>query len=520
MPGQTVPAGWAPPQDATTESKKHVNDGDASEDDDDDDEDEDEDEVPQPEVQDQFDLRRRFTVNRVGVPSTSSSSSSSVPGVIPSAIKLPTDKEPTAVDEKPPLDAAAKELVRKRFGKIRTMVKLMGAVRLASQMKLPEKCGWLERITGSTLFGQSTDRVWVVLRDNTLRWYENPQDTKPLGSIDLHLVPTEVQRQWALVPEVVGRPPTTVSKRCGGCDFMQPIIQALLSSEEAAIFKLAPLQPRLGGDASDQSSDGLQWLASSLAEGEEWVKAIAAHTTEVEPEALEEEFAPEIGRQIGSGNAEPTDDGWWKVKSITPGKFSLIARTGDILLFRSPGTLPQLIRTASGGRFDHVALLLRLDGGRIGLLEATGNQGVGLCSWDEFVGNEWYQIYPEIALRRVSFERSEDSLTELQQWAGRVLGKPYSLSIGKLMQRKSISAGGLPNDGAYFCSQLVAEALKVLKVIPRGKSSTQFWPASFEAATKPQPECNDGCSFDDQLTLDFGGKPKSGKGAQPGRDVT
>merc|ERR1712079_866870 len=131
---------------------------------------------------------------------------------------------------------------------------------------------------------------------------------------------------------------------------------------------------------------------------------------------------------------------WWKLQRISPEKFKCITLTGDILLFRSHGNVPQIIRTFSGGRFDHVGLLLKLAGGEIGILEATGNQGVGLCTWSEFLENGWEQLYPEMAVRRVVFPRTTERLVALQNWVGEVLGKPYGLSIGRMMQKNSISA--------------------------------------------------------------------------------
>merc|ERR1712039_684440 len=80
---------------------------------------------------------------------------------------------------------------------------------------------------------------------------------------------------------------------------------------------------------------------------------------------------------------------------------------------------------------------------------------------------------------------------------GSVVGKPYSLTVSKLARRNSAEAAG------YFCSELVAEGLKVLKVLPRGKSSTQFWPSTFEARNSGRLETLPGTSFGDELVIDF-----------------
>merc|ERR1712113_639032 len=135
--------------------------------------------------------------------------------------------------------------------------------------------------------------------------------------------------------------------------------------------------------------------------------------------------------------------------------------------------------------------------------EATGNLGVGLCTWKEFMDNDWQSLYPELALRRVRFPRTAERLNALEKWCGQVNECPYSLSVTKLRQRNSVSQGGEAHDGTFFCSELCAEALKVLGVIPRGLASAQWWPSSFEAGQKAPCELEKGCSFGDELTLDF-----------------
>lgn len=189
--------------------------------------------------------------------------------------------------------------------------------------------------------------------------------------------------------------------------------------------------------------------------------------------------------------------------SSAPEKFVHIAQTGDVLLFRSEGTAPMIIRAASGGHFDHVALILKLHDGTLALLEATGNLGVGVCTWTEFVENSWQNLYPEIAIRRVRFQRTAERLSALEAWCFAVNGKPYSLTISKLRQRESVSSGAVSESNSFFCSELVAEALKVLGVLPRGLSSSQWWPSSFETSQQLPVETCPHASFGEQLTIDF-----------------
>lgn len=195
--------------------------------------------------------------------------------------------------------------------------------------------------------------------------------------------------------------------------------------------------------------------------------------------------------------------GWWKISRISPEQFVDIADTGDVLLFRSHGFIPRLIRAASGcGRYDHVALVLKIgDGTQLALMEASGNTGVKLCLWSRFIANDWQEIYPEMALRRVHFDRTDERLDALEEWCHQVIGKPYGLTMNKLFLRTEDPKG--TTDADFFCSQLVADGLKVLGVLPKAKMSTTYWPAHFSVyggALETMP----GCRFSSEdLIIDF-----------------
>lgn len=429
-----------------------------------------------------------------------------------------------------------------RFEGIRRKLALITATKVGASPTL-RKRGWLQRAHNGWF--SSWQDVWVDVGKKQVRWFSSEQDTKPLGILDFHLVKCEIEILWdcpellargkssnngsspsgaSPSPNLDGAAPRSVGGGIGGggdtgksslvrdasgnaTPPQRGTVRQSLSCmvcdvggrskgsgwagwfgpSETATFRICPVD----------SNNALEFKAGTTAAGLEWVNVLANNIRRAEDEDGEEP-ADKISQQI----PDSQDGRWWKVTRIAKAKFEQIARTGDLLLFTSPGTVPQFIRSASGGRFDHVALVLRLSGGGIGLLEATGTLGVGLVAWDEFVNREWHLIYSNLALRRVTFERSQEQITALQEWAITVLGKPYGLTWGKLMQRNSVSAGGDVHDGSFFCSELIAEALKVLGVLPRGKSSTQFWPSSFEVGVETL-ECNPGCSFDEELELDF-----------------
>ena len=69
------------------------------------------------------------------------------------------------------------------------------------------------------------------------------------------------------------------------------------------------------------------------------------------------------------------------------------AETGDILLFRSKKFSSKLQRTFTRSNYDHIALLLKYTNGKVVIFEATGKEGIVLCTWESFIKNNWHKIY-------------------------------------------------------------------------------------------------------------------------------
>jgi hypothetical protein len=329
-----------------------------------------------------------------------------------------------------------------------------------------------------------------VLKDRQLRWFSSDTDLAPSGVIDFDLVVVEVEQLWHTSEELAAESREPKRSRGTGC-FSQRgscfLKELFTGSSTGFSFRVCPVG----------SNRAFELRVDGQEDAELWVRALEQQIRQADsrmrrsPATLDS-----FGRTSGA---------WWKVSRISPKRFEQLADTGDVLLFRSRGSMPRVIRAASGnGRFDHVALLLRLDNGDVGLLEATGNNGVGVVEWKEFIANQWQSLYPELALRRVFIKRSPDVMRRLQDWCGEVIGKPYGLTISKLRQRNSVSQGGEDTNSDFFCSQLVAEGLKVAGAIPRGLSSTQYWPNTFSASSETHIKCEKGVSFDAvDLTIDF-----------------
>mmetsp|Transcript_69788 Transcript_69788/g.204649 ORF Transcript_69788/g.204649 Transcript_69788/m.204649 type:complete len:489 (-) Transcript_69788:113-1579(-) len=211
------------------------------------------------------------------------------------------------------------------------------------------------------------------------------------------------------------------------------------------------------------------------------------------------ELAGMIAQVLDSGlQPEPTEEqavvslkNFWRYPFVRERSFLSQVATGDILLFSGTDTAARLQRNITGSAYDHVALLLKTASGEVVFLEATGTHGVAVLDWRTFKDRNWHKCYTRLATRRVDFPRSLQQLQKLEDYVGSVLGNPYGLSVGKLMNR-SVSAefdlrdvkSGPGRDESedvrtFFCSELVAACLKRAGVLAPSRPSSDYWPGSF-----------------------------------------
>mmetsp|Transcript_26632 Transcript_26632/g.57867 ORF Transcript_26632/g.57867 Transcript_26632/m.57867 type:complete len:459 (-) Transcript_26632:17-1393(-) len=346
--------------------------------------------------------------------------------------------------------------------------------------ELPELSGWVEKTAPSMCWCSAHER-FVRISEKQLRWFENDkEDSRVLGHLDMDLIDVEISRHYGPFAAPHRTRSCCLGRKSGGLG------ELLLGRDTRSAFSICPVGSKRVFEIS----------LPTETEAEAWVSCIELHESR--------------SVKMPNGGETVRKDNWWRSSRISPERFEQVTATGDVLLFRSKGSMPKLIRLASGskGRYDHVGLIVKLSGGEVGILEATGGEGVGLVTWKEFVDNNWQDLYPELALRRVFFHRSKERCKKLQEWVNETLGKPYDLTVSKLMARTS--APTPVGEENYFCSQLCAKGLKVLGVLPEdGMASTQYWPSTFSARMAPI-KCNEGCRFDQaDLVIDFSlGDPK------------
>jgi len=92
----------------------------------------------------------------------------------------------------------------------------------------------------------------------------------------------------------------------------------------------------------------------------------------------------------------------------------------DILLFRGKNLASKVQRSFTGSQYDHVALILRYGNNELVLLEATGKEGVGLCTWGCFMRNKWHLLYKKIVLRHLEVQRTDKMIEKLEKFVKQV----------------------------------------------------------------------------------------------------
>jgi len=201
------------------------------------------------------------------------------------------------------------------------------------------------------------------------------------------------------------------------------------------------------------------------------------------------------------------------------------ARIGDLILFRSVFPMSQLQRAVTRSAFDHVGIIVMKprpleneqseQGGsspdpeegtrkQLHLLEATGDGVTILPLEARLQAYHYYRCCDQIALRRLEVCEGEGEGvldTEcLASFLRVAVLRPYKLTLRDLVQKKHLAVAGSGDDDAtasgaaelfpdleaqsFFCSALVAAALKAMRVLPRHVNERSFWPGSFASASR------------------------------------
>lgn len=168
---------------------------------------------------------------------------------------------------------------------------------------------------------------------------------------------------------------------------------------------------------------------------------------------------------------------FWKLERISNTEFVDQADTGDILLFRSQDISSTIARGLIGSKYDHVAFIIKYVSGKIGILEATTADGVGIVFWNHYLEHDWHTLSERIMYRQLHVERTDEMMMKLEEFVKKVEGKKFKISPVKLLQRSSRELPG--EEDSFFCSELVASAYKAMGLINQDIPASAYWPGDF-----------------------------------------
>ena len=167
--------------------------------------------------------------------------------------------------------------------------------------------------------------------------------------------------------------------------------------------------------------------------------------------------------------------------TITEDDFERVAETGDILLFLTDHTSGKLQRFLTSSDYDHVAMVVRLNGDLM-VFEANQNDGVALYRWRKFV--RYFNLYKKIAYRKLKTWRKKELHECFLNFAKKNIGKKFDIGAYKLLLKQESDFDWTQDkERGYFCSELIAKALKSAGLLDPLKASSRYWPVDLSASS-------------------------------------
>jgi hypothetical protein len=191
---------------------------------------------------------------------------------------------------------------------------------------------------------------------------------------------------------------------------------------------------------------------------------------------------------------------------ITPQDFLSVAQTGDLLLFQSKSLGSNLQRIITRSNYDHVALLIKFPDGRLVIFEALRENGVTICDWDRFMTKKWHELYHRIVYRKLYSRREHQFNEVLEDFVRQTLGKPFKINPIKLLRSTNDwdQAEKIKDTKSFFCSELVATALKRLGLLEPEKAASKYWPGEFSQEDRlSEAKLQNGAWFGDEQVIEF-----------------
>ena len=198
-----------------------------------------------------------------------------------------------------------------------------------------------------------------------------------------------------------------------------------------------------------------------------------------------------------------------RTRTIPVSQLSEYIEWGDLVLFTGRGHAAKCARCCMRTDVDHIAIVVPYDPDPdchdVRILEATLPTGVWLCEPGFLIKmrnpSSWYSDkFEKVRIQKMRFDRSAAAKQTLYEFSKTMEHTRYEQNYAEIM-RAFFNVDQPVELSSVFCSELVAEALQRIAVLPRDKSSNSFLPSHFSGRSKAVLE--EGCKYGSLLTIDF-----------------
>ena len=138
----------------------------------------------------------------------------------------------------------------------------------------------------------------------------------------------------------------------------------------------------------------------------------------------------------------------------------------------------KLQRFFTNSDFDHVAMIVKLKKRDPMVFESNQMHGVSIYDWKQYI--QYFDLYGQVTLRKLNYIRKAEAQATLLSFMKKNLGRKYDIGLGKLLTFESdFNWEDVKEERGYFCSELVAKALKSVGLLDEKRSSGRYWPVDF-----------------------------------------
>ena len=123
-----------------------------------------------------------------------------------------------------------------------------------------------------------------------------------------------------------------------------------------------------------------------------------------------------------------------------------------------------------------------------------------MYSWDSFICSKMNESYSKVAFRKLKCTRRPDAMRKLETFVRSNNGAQYQLNYSDILFPAEVKEERV--EKTFFCSELVADCLKIMGVLSNEPASRSYWPSTFEKDSDQLSLLNS-AYFEDIQEIDF-----------------